>query len=29
MPDIHGKEPDIAEIDDAAESDLRKMCVIQ
>ncbi|XP_071094049.1 ubiquitin carboxyl-terminal hydrolase 32-like isoform X1 [Haliotis cracherodii] len=29
MPDVTGKEPDMSEIDDECESDLKKMCVIQ
>ena len=29
MPDTTGREPDMAEIDDEFESDLKKMCVLQ
>ena len=29
MPNVKDREPDLTEIEDAAESDLRKMCVIQ
>ena len=29
MPDIRDREPDVADIDDEAESDLKKMCVVQ
>ncbi|ESO97934.1 hypothetical protein LOTGIDRAFT_153045 [Lottia gigantea] len=29
MPDVTGKEPDISEIDDEFESDLKKICVVQ
>ena len=29
MPDIEGKEPDLQEIDDEFESDLKKACVLQ
>ncbi|XP_062601497.1 ubiquitin carboxyl-terminal hydrolase 32-like isoform X2 [Saccostrea cucullata] len=29
MPDVEGKEPDLQEIDDEFESDLKKACVIQ
>ena len=29
MPDIANKDPDMQEIDDEFESDLKKMCTIQ
>lgn len=29
MPDVEGKEPDLQEIDDEFESDLKKACVLQ
>ena len=29
MPDISGREPDTADIDDEFESDFKKMCVLQ
>lgn len=29
MPDVSGKDPDTADIDDEFESDFKKMCVVQ
>ena len=29
MPDIRGKEPDTADIDDECDSEIKRMCSIQ